>query len=71
MAKYEIALVPGDGIGPEVAHAATRVVDAAGVDVHWVELEAGAEVAVKYGTPLPDSMVNEIRRLGVALKGPI
>jgi len=71
MAKYEIALVPGDGIGPEVAHAATRVIEAAGIDVHWVELEAGAEVAVKYGTPLPDQMVNEIRRLGVGLKGPI
>lgn len=71
MAKHEIALIPGDGIGPEVAQAAAEIVTAAGVDVQWVELEAGAEVAIKYGTPLPDHAVNEIRRLGVALKGPI
>jgi len=71
MSKHEIALIPGDGIGPEVSHAAARVVEAAGVDVHWHELEAGAEVAVKYGTPLPDHVINEVRRLGIGLKGPL
>lgn len=71
MAKYEIGLIPGDGIGPEVAHAATQIIAATDVDINWHELEAGAEVAVKYGTPLPDLAVNEIRRLGIALKGPI
>jgi len=71
MAKHNIALIPGDGIGPEVSHAAARVVDASGVDIQWTELEAGSEVIAKYGTPLPELVINEIRYLGVGLKGPI
>ncbi len=71
MAKHQIALIPGDGIGPEVARAATQIVEAAGVEVEWLELEAGAEVTAKYGTPLPDHTVTEIRHLGVGLKGPM
>lgn len=71
MARHTIALICGDGIGPEVSRAATQVIEAAGVDVNWVELEAGAEVAARYGTPLPDTVINEIRRLGVGLKGPV
>jgi len=71
VAQHHIALIPGDGIGPEVAHAATEVVEAAGVDVTWMELEAGAEVTAKYGTPLPDHAINEIRHLGIGLKGPM
>jgi isocitrate dehydrogenase (NAD+) len=71
MSKHRIALLPGDGIGPEVARAARQIVAAAGVGIEWVELEAGADVAVKYGTPLPERVIAEIRHLGVALKGPI
>jgi isocitrate dehydrogenase (NAD+) len=71
MSKYKIALIPGDGIGPEVAHATTRVVEAAGIAVDWEELEAGAEVTAKYGTALPEHVITEVRRLGVGLKGPI
>jgi isocitrate dehydrogenase (NAD+) len=71
MAKHHIALIPGDGIGPEVATATEKIVAASGVDIEWSRLEAGGEFMAKYGTPMPDQALNEIRRLGVALKGPI
>ncbi|HIF94597.1 MAG: isocitrate/isopropylmalate dehydrogenase family protein [Myxococcales bacterium] len=69
--EHRATLIPGDGIGPEVTQAATRVVEAAGVQVNWERVEAGADVFVKYGTPLPDEVLNSIRTTGVALKGPI
>ncbi len=64
-------LIPGDGIGPEVTDAAVRVVEAAGVSVDWERVEAGADVFIKHGTPMPDDVLNSIRTTGVALKGPI
>jgi isocitrate dehydrogenase (NAD+) len=64
-------LVPGDGIGPEVADATVRVLEAAGVDIEWTRREAGAVFMYKYGEPMPEQAVNAIRRLGIALKGPI
>jgi isocitrate dehydrogenase (NAD+) len=69
--KHQIALIPGDGIGPEVAAATEKIIAASGVDIEWSRLEAGGEVMAKYGTPMPDHVLSEIRRLGVALKGPI
>lgn len=71
MAKHNIALLPGDGIGPEVAAATERILEASGVDIEWSRLEAGGEFMAKYGSPMPDSVLTEIRHLGVALKGPI
>ena len=68
---YRIALIPGDGIGPEVADAARRVVDATGVAVEWLECRAGAEEAEKSGEPLPESVLAVIRSADAALKGPI
>jgi isocitrate dehydrogenase (NAD+) len=68
---HRITLVPGDGIGPEVAGAARAVVDATGVDVRWDVHHAGAAVAGREGDPLPDRVLNSIRSNGVALKGPI
>ncbi len=68
---HRIALIPGDGIGPEVTDAARRVVEAAGVAVEWEVYEAGADVMTKYGTPVPDEAINAIARNRVALKGPI
>ncbi|MGH7897371.1 MAG: isocitrate/isopropylmalate dehydrogenase family protein, partial [Candidatus Binatia bacterium] len=68
---YRIALIPGDGIGPEVADAARRVVDASGVAVEWIECRAGAEEAEKDGDPLPASALERIRSADAALKGPI
>ncbi|HLJ55116.1 MAG TPA: isocitrate dehydrogenase (NAD(+)) [Chthonomonadaceae bacterium] len=66
-----VTLIPGDGIGPEVTEAAVRVVAATGAAVEWERLDAGAEVVSKYGTPVPDEVVNSILRNQVALKGPI
>jgi len=68
---YRVTLIPGDGIGPEVAGAARRVIDATGVPIEWEEMEAGSDVMEKYGTPLPDQVIESIRRNKVALKGPI
>jgi isocitrate dehydrogenase (NAD+) len=69
--KLAATLIPGDGIGPEVTDAALRVVEGAGVSIAWDRVEAGAEVVAKYGTPVPESVLNSIRGHGVALKGPI
>ncbi len=68
---HRVVLIPGDGIGPEVTEAAVRVVAATGVRIDWERVEAGAEMVAKYGSPLPDSVLNAIRSVGVALKGPI
>jgi isocitrate dehydrogenase (NAD+) len=66
-----VTLLPGDGIGPEVTEAALAVLAAAGVEIDWERVEAGAEVVAKYGTPLPEAALHSIRTNGVALKGPI
>jgi len=71
MAKHTVTLIPGDGIGPELTTAMRRVVEAAGVDIEWEIAEAGAGVVEKYGTPLPASVLESIRRNKVAIKGPI
>ncbi len=68
---YEVVLIPGDGIGPEVSAAARRVLDATGVGIHWDSHEAGAEVVSKYGSPMPEQVLNAVRAAGVALKGPL
>ena len=68
---YNVTLIPGDGIGPEVTGATRRVLKAAGVAFRWDVIEAGADVIGKYGTPLPDSVLQSVRKNKVALKGPI
>lgn len=68
---YTVALIPGDGIGPEVTDAAVAVLEATGVPLTWERCEAGAEIAHKHGTPLPEPTLEAIRRAGVALKGPL
>ncbi|GBE58399.1 isocitrate dehydrogenase [NADP] [bacterium BMS3Abin01] len=68
---YQVTLIPGDGIGPEITEAACRVIDASGVAIDWQKAEAGAEVMAHFGTPLPDHVLESIRRTRVALKGPI
>jgi isocitrate dehydrogenase (NAD+) len=67
----EVTLIPGDGIGPEVAAAAQRVVHAAGVQIDWDIQNVGAEVAARMGTPLPQEAVDSILRTRLALKGPV
>ncbi len=68
---HHITLILGDGIGPEVARAARRCVDATGIDVQWDEVEAGADLLERTGELLPDSVVETIRRDKVAIKAPI
>ncbi len=69
--SYNITLIPGDGIGPEISEAARRVIDATGVQVNWEKVEAGEAVIPRYGTPLPEYVLESIRRNRVALKGPL
>jgi len=69
--SYRITLIPGDGTGPEIVAAAKRVIDATGVDIEWEIQDAGVDVMDRYGTPLPDVVLESIRRNKVALKGPI
>jgi isocitrate dehydrogenase (NAD+) len=71
MAKHIVTLIPGDGTGPELTGAMQRVVEAAGVDIEWEIREAGAGVVERYGTPLPEQVLDSIRRNKVAIKGPI
>src|SRR5580658_5187972 len=68
---HTITLIPGDGIGPEVAAATQRVLEASGVKIEWEVHHAGAAVAEARGTTLPDEVLESIRRNKVALKGPI
>ncbi|WP_409069276.1 isocitrate/isopropylmalate dehydrogenase family protein [Clostridium sp. FAM 1755] len=69
--RYDITLIPGDGIGPEVTEAARKVIDAVGADINWHVVEAGEKVLDKYKTPLPDYVLDSIKENKVALKGPI
>ncbi len=68
---HNVTLIPGDGIGPEVALAAKRVVDATGVKINWDIQDAGIHQMEKWGTPLPEPVLESIRKNKVALKGPI
>jgi isocitrate dehydrogenase (NAD+) len=68
---HRVTLIPGDGIGPEVTGAAVKIVEASGVEIEWERMEAGAEVVMKHGTPVPDEVINSISKNRVALKGPI
>ncbi len=69
--SHRVTLIPGDGIGPELAEATRRVLDASGVDFEWETLDAGEAVIAEYGTPLPEHVLESIRRNRVAIKGPI
>jgi isocitrate dehydrogenase (NAD+) len=66
-----ITLIPGDGIGPEVAAATVRVLDAAGAGFQWESHIAGGEAVALSGTPLPAELLESVRRTRVALKGPV
>ncbi|RKO66989.1 isocitrate dehydrogenase (NAD(+)) [Desulfofundulus salinus] len=68
---HKITLIPGDGVGPEIAQATRRVIDASGVNIEWEVVEAGEALIPRYGTPLPEHVLDSIRRNRVALKGPI
>lgn len=69
--KHTITLIPGDGIGPEVASNVVRIIEAAGVEVAWETHYAGAQAFEKFGETLPKELLDSIIRNKVALKGPI
>jgi isocitrate dehydrogenase (NAD+) len=69
--RHKVTLIPGDGIGYEVSLAATRCIEASGVDVQWDNLLAGADAFEKTGELLPASVLESIKKNKVALKGPI
>ena len=68
---HRVTLIPGDGIGPELAEATRRVLEATGVAFEWEVQEAGEAMIAEHGTPLPEPVLESIRRNKVALKGPI
>jgi len=69
--SYAVTLIPGDGIGPELAEAAKGVLEATGIGFEWDRQEAGEATIATEGTPLPDRVIESIRANGVAIKGPI
>jgi len=68
---HYVTLIPGDGVGPEVSEATKRVLEATGVQFHWEVKDAGAGALERYGTPLPEQVLESVRENKVALKGPI
>jgi len=69
--SYDITLIPGDGVGPEVTAATVRVLEATGIDIHWDAVQMGQATQDTMGTPLPESALASIRKNKVALKGPV
>ncbi len=67
----DVTLITGDGIGPEIAEATRRCVDATGAGLNWEMAEAGTDVMERLGTPLPDATIESVKKNGVALKAPI
>jgi isocitrate dehydrogenase (NAD+) len=68
---HKVTMIPGDGVGPELSEATMRVLDATGVGFEWEVAQAGENVMAEYGTPLPENVLESIRRNKVAIKGPI
>jgi len=69
--SYAVTLIPGDGIGPELADAARTVLESTGVAFEWDVQQAGEATIATEGTPLPERVIDSIRANGVAIKGPI
>ncbi len=67
----KISLIPGDGIGPEITRATTRVLEASGLELDWDIAIVGEQALKEQGTPLPDSLIDTIRQRKLALKGPV
>src|SRR5947207_3802473 len=69
--KHKITLIPGDGIGPEVTGATISVLRATGFEADWETFVVGAEALSRYGDPLPENLIESIKRNKIALKGPV
>ncbi len=68
---HQVTLIPGDGVGPELAEATRMCLDATGVTFDWDIQHAGVDIMETAGTPVPDSVLESCRRTKVALKAPI
>ncbi|MDQ2086312.1 isocitrate/isopropylmalate dehydrogenase family protein [Herbivorax sp. ANBcel31] len=68
---HKITLIPGDGIGPEVTFATKKIIDSVGVKIDWDIQNAGSHVIEQFKNPLPEHVINSIRKNKIALKGPI
>src|SRR6187551_155907 len=66
----QVTLIPGDGIGPSISAATTRIIEASGADITWDTQLAGLAGAARYGDPVPDSTLDSIKRTKLARKGP-
>ena len=66
-----VTLIPGDGIGPSIASATVRILEAAGADIEFDEQFAGMAGVANYGDPIPEATLDSIRRTRIALKGPL
>lgn len=66
-----VTLIPGDGIGPSIATATVRILEAAGAQIDWDVQVAGMSGVAKYGDPMPDATLDSIKRTKLALKGPL
>ena len=66
-----VTLIPGDGVGPEVIGAAVKVIAAAGVRIDWDRQMAGATALRRFGSPVPDELIDSLKSTKVALKGPL
>ncbi len=69
--SYDITLIPGDGVGPEVIEATRKVIEATGISFNWEVHDIGSNALEKHGTPLPQQVLDSIRKNKVALKGPV
>ncbi len=69
--SHKVTLIPGDGIGSEITGAVVRIIEAAGVDIEWESYIAGAEALSRFGDPLPQDVLESIKRNKIALKGPL
>jgi len=71
MKNYQVTLINGDGIGPEISDAVVKIIDASGLKIDWDVQSAGADVIEKEGTPLPERVLDSIRKNKVCLKAPV
>jgi len=71
LSKHKVVLIPGDGVGPELTEAMRRCIDALGLGIEWSVMEAGECAVEKHGTPLPEHVLEAIKKTGLAIKGPI
>src|SRR5437660_1558278 len=69
--SYPVTLIPGDGIGPEVADATMRAVDATGAEIDWRRIDLNSEIIAKTGQVLPQNVIDSLDETRVGLKGPV